>query len=79
VTTSGPSTSSLRRAKRALTKKYGGRRWFRGVGIAPAKGGLCLRLNVDPDATVEEGEIPETFHNIAIEVVRTKGYGPRKV
>ena len=59
-------------------KKYGDRCWFRGVGIVPTDEGLALRLNVDPDAIVEEGEIPATFQNIAIEVVRTKGYKPRK-
>lgn len=78
MTTSGSNTRSLQRAKRALAKKFGDRRWFRGVGIAPADGGLCLRLNVDPDATLEEDEIPETYENIAIEIVRTKGYKARK-
>jgi hypothetical protein len=39
---------------------------------------MALRLNVDPDATVEEGEIPATYHSIAIEIVKTKGYKSRK-
>ena len=74
----GPSTRSLQRAKRSLLKKYGERDWFRGVGIVPTDEGLGLRLNVDPDVKIEEGEIPATYHNIAIEIVRTKGYKPRK-
>lgn len=78
MTGPAPSTRSLQRAKRSLLKKFGERRWFRGVGIVPTDEGLALRLNVDPDAIVEEGEIPATFHNIAIEIVRTKGYEPRK-
>ena len=73
----GPSTRSLQRAKRSLLKKYGERDWFRGVGIVPTDGGLGLRLNVDPDVKIEEDEIPATYHNIAIEIVRTKGYKPR--
>ncbi len=75
---SGPSTRSLQRAKRSLLKNYGERDWFRGVGIVPTDGGLGLRLNVDPDAIIEEDEIPTTHHNIAIEIVRTKGYKLRK-
>lgn len=75
---SGPSTRSLQRAKRSLLKDYGERDWFRGVGIVPRDGGLGLRLNVDPDVNIEEDEIPATCHNIAIEIVRTKGYKPRK-
>lgn len=78
MTGSAPSTRALQRAKRSLAKKYGDRRWFRGVGIVPTDAGLALRLNVDPDAIIEEGEIPATFHNLAIEIVRTKGYKPRK-
>jgi hypothetical protein len=75
---SAPSTRALQRAKRSLAKKYGDRGWFRGVGIVPTDDGLALRLNVDPDAKVEAGEIPATFQNIAIEVVRMKGYKARK-
>ncbi len=78
MTESVSSTRSLQRAKRSLAKKYGDRSWFRGVGIVPTDEGPALRLNVDPDAIVEEGEIPATFHNIAIEIVTTKGYKPRK-
>ena len=74
----GPSTRSLQRAKRSLLKKHGERDWFRGVGIVPTDGGLGLRLYVDPDVKIEENEIPATYHNIAIEIVRTKGYKPRK-
>ena len=73
-----PSTRSLQRAKRSLLEKYGQQDWFRGVGIVPTDGGLGLRLNVDADAKIGEDEIPETHHNIAIEIVRTKGYKPRK-
>ena len=73
----GPSTRSLQRAKRSLLKKYGERDWFRGVGIVLTDEGLGLRLNVDPDVKIEEDEIPATYHNIAIEIVRTKGYKPR--
>lgn len=68
----------MQRAKRGLLEKYGGRDWFRGVGIVPADGGLGLRLNVDSEATLEEDEIPTKYHNIAIEIVRTKGYKPRE-
>ena len=75
---SGPSTRSLQRAKRSLLKKYGESDWFRGVGIVPVEGGLGLRLNVDPDVKIKEDEIPTTHHNIAIEIVWTKGYKPRK-
>lgn len=78
MSASGPSTRALRRAKRSLLKKYGERDWFRGVGIVPAEGGLGLRLNVDPDVEIEEDEIPATYYNIAIEIVRTKGYKPRE-
>jgi len=75
---SEPSTRSLQRAKRSLLKKYGQCDWFRGVGIVPTDGGVGLRLNVDPDVKIKEDEIPATHHNIAIEIVRTKGYKPRK-
>ena len=75
---SGPGTRSLQRAKRSLLKKYGERDWFGGVGIVPTEEGLGLRLNVDPEATIEEDEIPATYHNIAVEIVRTKGYKPRE-
>lgn len=78
MTGSVHSRRSLQRAKRSLAKKYGDCCWFRGVGIVPTDDGLALRLNIDPDAKVEKGEIPATFQNIAIEVVRTKGYEPRK-
>lgn len=78
MTSSGRSTRSLQRAKRGLLEKYGGRDWFRGVGIVPTDGGLGLRLNVDSEATLEEDEIPTKYHNIAIEIVRTKGYKPRE-
>ncbi len=72
------STRSLQRAKRSLQEKFGERDWFRGVGIVPTDEGLCLRLNVDADVKVGEDEIPQTYHNIAIEIVRTKGYKLRK-
>ena len=75
---STPSTRSLQRAKRALLEKYGDRAWFRGVGIAPKDGGMCLRLNVDSKARLKENEIPAEYQNIAIEVVRTTGYKPRQ-
>ena len=78
TTSSGPSTRSLQRAKRSLLKKYGERDWFGGVGIVPTEEGLGLRLNVDPEATIEDDEIPATYHNIAVEIVRTKGYKPRE-
>ncbi len=77
VSGSGPSTRSLQRAKRSLLKNYGECDWFLGVGIVPRDGGLGLRLNVDPDVNIEEDEIPATCQNIAIEIVRTKGYKPR--
>lgn len=75
---SGPSTRSLQRAKRSLLKKYGERDWFRGVGIVPTDEGLGLRLNVDPDVEIAEDEIPATYYNIVIEIVRTRGYKPRE-
>lgn len=75
---SGSSPRSLQRAKRSLLKKYGGREWFRGVGIVPTAGGMALRLNVDADANIDEDELPATYYHIAIEIVRTKGYEPRK-
>jgi hypothetical protein len=77
TSSSDPDTRSLQRAKRSLLKKYGERKWFRGVGIVPTEGGLCLRLNIDSEATLGENEIPATWHNIAIEIVRTKGYETR--
>ncbi len=61
-----------------MQKKFGERDWFRGVGIVPTDEGLCLRLNVDPDIQVEEDEIPATYDDFAIEIVRTKGYKPRR-
>lgn len=70
---------SLQRAKRSLLKKYGERDWFHGVGIVPTEQGLCLRMNVAPKAKLEDDEIPTTYRNIAIEIVRTEGYKPRKV
>lgn len=74
---SGPDKHSLQRAKRSLLKMYGEREWFRGVGIVPTEGGLCLRLNIDPEVTLGENEIPATYQDIAIEIVRTKGYEAR--
>ena len=78
VSRSGPSMRSLQYAKRALLKKFGEREWFRGVGIVPTDAGLGLRLNVDPDVEVEENEIPTTYRRISIEIVKTRGYEPRK-
>lgn len=69
---------SLQRAKRSLLREYGKCAWFRGVGIVPTDGGLGLRLNVDPDVTVDDDEIPVSYKDIAIEIVRTRGYEPRK-
>lgn len=69
---------SLQSAKRSLLKKYGDRDWCHGVGIVPTEQGLGLRMNVDPQAKLEEDKIPTTYRNIAIEIVRTEGYKPRK-
>ena len=76
---SGPGTLALQRAKRSLLEKFGEREWFRGVGIVPTDAGvLGLRLNVDPDVEVEKDEIPARYQGIAIEIVRIKGYKPRR-
>ena len=72
-----PSRRTLQRAKRSLKETYGDCEWFCGVGIVPTDDGLGLRLNVDPQVAVTEGEIPETYRNIAIEIVPIKDYQPR--
>ena len=75
---SGPSTEKLRTVKRAMLKQYGDCDWFCGVGIVPTDDGLGLRLNVDPDVAVGEGEIPETVESIAIEIGPIRGDEARK-
>lgn len=64
-------------AKKALLKKFAGRPWFRGAGIAPSKAGLKLRLNVAPGAKGARGEIPRTFRGFDVEVVLIDTYKPR--
>jgi hypothetical protein len=64
-------------AKEALVKKFAGRPWFRGAGIAPSKGGLKLRLNVAPGTKGARGEIPRTFQGFEVEVVLIDTYKPR--
>jgi hypothetical protein len=61
-----------------MLKRYGDCDWFCGVGIVPTDDGLGLRLNVDPDVAVGEGEIPETYESIAIEIVPIRGYAARE-
>lgn len=75
---SGPTRQSLQRARRSLLEKYGQRSWFRGVGIVPTDAGLGLRMNIDPGATIEDDVLPRSHHDIAIEIVRTKGYERRE-
>lgn len=67
----------LQAAKDALKAEYGDRAWFRGVGIAPASNGLCLRLNVDPAVHVADDEIPQRYRGHAVEVVFIEKYEPR--
>ncbi len=67
---------AAQRAKRSLHKKFGDRKWFRGVGIVPAAEGLALRLNVDPSEAGNEA-IPETYYNFPVEVVEIRGYEAR--
>jgi hypothetical protein len=64
-------------AKKALSKKFARRPWFRGAGVVPSKSGLKLRLNVAPDATGARTEIPATFRGFEIEVVLIDTYKPR--
>ena len=78
MTATGPSEAMARRAKNGLAKKFAGRDWCRGVGIVPTAEGLGLRINVDPDADVED-EIPASYYRIPVEVVRIKEYRPRKL
>jgi len=68
---------SAREAKEALRARFAARSWFRGVGIAPGEGGLVLRLNVDPGAELAEGEVPERFGGLRVEVVYIGGYEAR--
>lgn len=72
-----PDIEGLTRAQQALKEKYGKRAWFRGVGIAPSKSGLILRLNVDPTAGVSEGEIPKRFRGFDVDVVFIQRYERR--
>lgn len=69
-----PSQRALQRAKRSLGHKFGHCEWFRGVGIVPVDDGLALRLNVAPNADIAENEIPATYYNIAVHVVKMGGY-----
>lgn len=71
-------TQRIERAKNALLKEFGQRPWFRGAGIAPGKEGLQLRLNVDPEAKLAEGEIPERFHGFPLKIVLIAAYRPRE-
>ncbi|HEU0005584.1 MAG TPA: hypothetical protein VFS12_06275 [Terriglobia bacterium] len=77
----GPATKvdpkSVSSAKKALLKKFSGRPWFRGAGIAPSKAGLKLRLNVTPDANATRGEIPKKFRGFDVEVVLIDTYKAR--
>ena len=71
------TTRELQRAKRSLLKKYGECGWFHGVGIVPSGDGPALRLNVDREERVDE-EIPDTYYNIPVHIVRISGYKTRK-
>ena len=73
----GPSRRTLQRAKRTILDEYGDCEWFCGVGIVPNDGGLGLRLNVDPDVPVKEGEIPVRIRSVELEIVPIRGYGIR--
>ena len=68
---------AMQRAKKALHEKYGKCAWFRGVGIAPSKSGLVLRLNVDPNVKVAKDEIPHSYQGIKVNIVRIGSYKPR--
>ncbi|MBT8078079.1 MAG: hypothetical protein KJO31_05845 [Gammaproteobacteria bacterium] len=73
----GPSRRTLQRAKRTLLDEYGDCKWFGGVGIVPTDGGLGLRLNVDPDVPVADGEIPAKIRSVELEIVPIRGYESR--
>lgn len=75
---SDPCREKLRSIKSAMLKQYGDCEWFCGVGIIPTDDGLGLRLNVDPEIEVEDGEIPDTYDSIAIEIMPIGGYEARK-
>jgi len=78
MTSRPDDAESLRRAKEALKDAYGGRSWFRGVGIAPLGSGLALRLNVDPTANLSADEIPKMFRGYKVDVVYIRAYEPRR-
>ncbi len=67
----------VQKAKAALQEKFGGRSWFRGVGIAPKAGGMALRLNADPAQREDAAEIPKKFQGFEVEVVFIDTYKPR--
>lgn len=75
--TSDEAIKELRQAKKAVLEKFGDRKWFRGVGIAPSKRGLCLRLNVDRTAVDADEDVPKEFHGHRLDIVYIKGYKKR--
>lgn len=76
----GPATradlKNVSSAKKALLKKFSGRPWFRGAGIAP---GPKLRLNVTPDTNATAEEIPKQFRGFDVEVVFIDTYKARQL
>ena len=66
-------------AKKALLKKFSGRSWFRGAGIAPSKAGVKLRLNVVPHTDAQREEIPKKFRGFDVEVVFIDTYKARQL
>ena len=79
----GPATKAdlknVSSAKKALLKKFSGRPWFRGAGIAPSKTGLKLRLNVTPEMNATAEEIPKQFRGFDVEVVFIDTYKMRQL
>lgn len=70
---------AVQRVKAKLAREWGGRPWFRGVGIAPSeqKDLFTLRLTVDPSAK-DTVDVPTEFEGIPVEVVFLSAYKPRR-
>jgi hypothetical protein len=68
---------AARRAKLLLQQKYQNADWLRGIGIAPGAAGFTIRINVDPEIGPDPSEFPSECEGVPVEVLRTKGYGPR--
>ncbi len=68
---------ALKKAKGALKQELQRRFGITSVGIGTGPKGLRLRINVDPNAGIDEAELPTRYRGFEVEVVHIGRYNLR--